>query len=539
MIKSLHPMDINKKLKVCAYCRISSNKEEQETSLLEQITYYSDLIIDNKNWEFAGIFADDGISGTSTEIRKQFQIMLNKARAGAIDIIITKSISRFARNVTDLLETIQELRRLGVEVYFEREDFSSLDTKSDTMLTIYAKFAEEESESISKNVKWRYEINKQKGIYFINIWQMLGYDYDENKQVIIVEKEAKWIRQIFKMYLDDIPVRRIAEYLEENNVRAPRGGTSWSIGTIRSILKNEKYVGDCLMQKKYVIDKKTHKRKTNQGELDQVYIENGHPAIIDRETWNKCLEKRQQRFVQFKIDRERVSNNKSTYTGYIICAHCRKNYYLKTSTTSKRKIFYCSSNRDVLTCRESESMFMDLFENSMVSQINILLSNIQEFKNRLYEACLHSIGINDQQEKIDALQSEISALQERYSSYLGYTDEAMMILRADLKAKIQNLIKEKLIIENNQLTFLEPEDIINKYVRYLKDIKTVETIDDFDFKFIFSKVVIINRSEIRFVIGNEDISKLDLLQQPLFTGSIKYKERQTWFSTNFGIIINL
>ena len=538
MINSLHPIKMDKRLKVCAYCRISSDKDEQETSLLEQITYYSDLIIDNDKWEFAGIFADDGISGTSTIQRKQFQLMINKAKTGGIDIIITKSISRFARNVTDLLETIHDLRKLGVEVYFERENFSSLDSKSDTMLTIYAKFAEEESNSISKNVGWRYEINKRNGSYFLNMWQLLGFAYNEKKEIIIVEKEAKWIRKIFQMYLDDIPVRRIAEFLEENNVRAPCGGTKWNNNTIRSILKNEKYVGDCLMQKKITVDNKRHIRKVNQGEVDQVYIENGHPAIIDRETWNRCLEKRKIRVEKYKIRSNKEHKNKTIYTGFITCAHCGKNYYLKTSTHSKRKIFYCASNREVLTCRKSESIFMDLFENCMNEQVSILLSNITELKTALLSAYYDALRINEQDERLIALDSQIKALTERYETYKGYTDEAMLILKADLKSKIQNLMKEKLLIQNNKLTYLSPENITNEYIYYLKELKKIESVEDYDFKKIFSKVIIIDRSEIRFIIGNEDTSKIDLSKEPAFKGSIKYKERQTWFTTNFGIIIN-
>lgn len=538
MINSLHPIKMDKRLKVCAYCRISSDKDEQETSLLEQITYYSDLIIDNDKWEFAGIFADDGISGTSTIQRKQFQLMINKAKTGGIDIIITKSISRFARNVTDLLETIHDLRKLGVEVYFERENFSSLDSKSDTMLTIYAKFAEEESNSISKNVGWRYEINKRNGSYFLNMWQLLGFAYNEKKEIIIVEKEAKWIRKIFQMYLDDIPVRRIAEFLEENNVRAPCGGTKWNNNTIRSILKNEKYVGDCLMQKKITVDNKRHIRKVNQGEVDQVYIENGHPAIIDRETWNRCLEKRKIRVEKYKIRSNKEHKNKTIYTGFITCAHCGKNYYLKTSTHSKRKIFYCASNREVLTCRKSESIFMDLFENCMNEQVSILLSNITELKTALLSAYYDALRINEQDERLIALDSQIKALTERYETYKGYTDEAMLILKADLKSKIQNLMKEKLLIQNNKLTYLSPENITNEYIYYLKGLKKIESVEDYDFKKIFSKVIIIDRSEIRFIIGNEDTSKIDLSKEPAFKGSIKYKERQTWFTTNFGIIIN-
>ncbi len=538
MIKSLHPILPNRKLNVCAYCRISSDKDEQETSLLEQITYYSDLIIDNENWEFAGIFADDGISGTSTFKRNQFNTMLRKAYAGALDIIITKSISRFARNVTDVLETIRDLRRKGIEVYFEREDFSSLDNKSDMMLTIYAKFAEEESESISKNVTWRQEINKRNGSYFINMWQLLGYKYTKDKEVMIVDSEAKWIRDIFRMYLEDIPIRRIAEYLEENNVRAPLGGTKWNNNTIRSILRNEKYVGDCLMQKSYTYDKRTHAKKKNNGEVEQVYIENGHPAIIDRETWNLCLQKREGRVIKYKIRYAERHVNKSKYTGFLYCPHCNKNYFLKTLSSSKRKVFYCSSNRDVLTCMKSESLFLDLLEKCMNEQISILQSNIKELKTALVSAYLDSSGTREQQERINCLEAKIKALQERYESYRGYDDEAMIMLKYDTKEKLQNLIKEKLILQNNLFQDMSSDDIANSYISYLNEIKHIETADDYDYKKLFAKVIVISRSEIRFIIGSSDVSRLDYNKEPLFKGSIKYKERQTWYITNFGIIIN-
>lgn len=538
MIKSLHPTNPNKKLKVCAYCRISSDKDEQETSLIEQITYYSDLIIDNENWEFAGIFADDGISGTSTIKREQFKTMLKKAHAGGIDIIITKSISRFARNVTDLLETIHELRIKGIEVYFEREDFSTLDYKADMMLTIYAKFAEEEAEAVSKNVTWRQEINKRNGTYYINTWQLLGYKHTTDHKIVIVESEAKWIREIFKMYLDDVPVRLIAEYLENNNVRAPLGGRKWYVNTIRNILKNEKYVGDCLIQKTFTSDKKTHATKKNNGEVDQVYVENGHPPIIDRDTWNKVLEKRTQRVKQFKIRTGELSINKSKYSGLLYCPHCKKNYFLKTLYSSKRKAFYCSSNREVLTCKKSESIFLDQFENCLTEQVNILLSNIKELKTALISAYLETNGTNEQDERINALEAQIKALQERYESYKHSNEEAIIVLKQKTKDQLQELMKEKLILQNNLFQFMNPEEIANSYISYLKEIKHVETADDFDYKKLFAKVIVISRDEIRFIIGNADVSKVNLKKNPLFRGSIKYKERATWYTTNFGIIIN-
>lgn len=181
---------------------------------------------------------------------------------------------------------------------------------------------------------------------------------------------------------------------------------------------------------------------------------------------------------------------------------------------------------------------MDLFENCMNEQVSILISNIAELKTALLSAYYGALKINEQDERLIALDGQINALTERYETYKGYTYEAMLILKADLKSKIQNLMKEKLLIQNNKLTYLSPENITNEYIYYLKGLKKIESVEDYDFKKIFSKVIIIDRSEIRFIIGNEDTSKIDLSKEPAFKGSIKYKERQTWFTTNFGIIIN-
>lgn len=222
-IKSLHKFYPGQKLKVCAYARISTNKDELETSLDEQIFHYSEIILSNPNWEFAGIFADDGISGGSINKGDQFQTMISLAKLGKIDIIIVKSISRFARNVLDLLETIQDLRVLGTEVIFEKERISTLDPQSDNYLTLYSKFAEEELISMSKNVNWRNQKNMRDGRYRLRTSQMLGYRYNSNNEIYIVEEEPKWIREIFERYAKGDTPADIADYLELNNVRTALG----------------------------------------------------------------------------------------------------------------------------------------------------------------------------------------------------------------------------------------------------------------------------------------------------------------------------
>ena len=251
-IKSLHKVYSNRKLKVAAYARISNDKESLETSLEEQVDSYTRIIVSNPQWEFAGIYYDDGISGTSTTFRKGFLNMIENARAGLIDIILVKSISRFARNIIDLLTLVRELRKKGIEIYFESQNISSLDTKCDQMITMYAEFAEEEALSVSENVRWRVKKNMFDGKYYLPVNQMLGYRYDEKGKIIIYEPEAKIIRKIYSLCLEGKGCIEISKYLVSNQIPNRKGNVSWATSTIRQLLRNEKYVGDYLYHKSYI-----------------------------------------------------------------------------------------------------------------------------------------------------------------------------------------------------------------------------------------------------------------------------------------------
>ena len=270
------------KLRVAAYCRVSTNHKEQESSLETQISYYGKLIAERENWQLVKIYAERA-SGTQLKKRPEFMQMIKACKQGKIDLILTKSISRFGRNTLDTLRTLYELFNLGVKVYFEKENLNNFDKEMRTMMGIYAGFAQEESKNMSDNIKWGIRERMREGKVCLNCTRFLGYDKDENGRLVVVESEAVIFRKIFELYLKGFGVRRIKKFLEENGIKTVMGKDVWSTSTIDRILSNEKYVGDVLMQKSFTEDFLTGKRKKNEGELAMYFIENDHEAIVSRE----------------------------------------------------------------------------------------------------------------------------------------------------------------------------------------------------------------------------------------------------------------
>ena len=264
------------KEKEAAYARVSMQSERMLHSLSAQVSYYSGLIQKNPDWEYAGVYADDFISGTNTVKRDEFKRMLADCEAGKIDIILTKSISRFARNTVDLLETVRHLKDLGVEVRFEKERIRSMDGDGELMLTILASFAQEESRSISDNVKWGIRKRMQNGIPNGH-FRIYGYRW-EGDELVIVPEEAETVRRIYRAYLEGKSPSYIARQLSASGIPSPSGKANWRPETVKSILTNEKYKGDAVLQKTFCTDFLTKKFKANEGEVPQYYVENSHPA---------------------------------------------------------------------------------------------------------------------------------------------------------------------------------------------------------------------------------------------------------------------
>lgn len=276
-----------KKPRVCAYCRVSTDLDTQALSYELQVQNYTEYINSNPDWEFAGIYADRGISGTSLKHRDDFNRMIEDCRAGRIDLIVTKAVTRFARNVLDCISTVRMLKQLDppVGVYFETERINTLDTTSETYLGLISLFAQGESESKSESLKWSYIRRWKRGTGIYPTWSLLGYEVDEEGKWVIVENEAELIRAIYDMYLNGHSSPQIAEILTRSGIPTATNKSKWSSGAVLGILRNEKYCGDVLCQKTMVLDVFSHKAVKNKGQKKQYFMKEHHEPIIDRDDW--------------------------------------------------------------------------------------------------------------------------------------------------------------------------------------------------------------------------------------------------------------
>ena len=284
-----------KKIRVAAYCRVSTDEERQLDSFENQVEHYTEVITSGRNYELAGIYSDEGLSGCSTRSRKGFCAMIRDCEAGKIDLIITKSISRFARNTQDSLNYTRKLKDMGIGICFEKEGINTLESSGELLLTLFSCFAQEESRSISENTSWGIRSRFRQGIPHINTRVLLGYDKDEKGSLEINEEEAVTVRRIFSMFLEGWSLGGIARQLNKEGVRGVHGEAKWCSITIDRMLSNEKYKGSILMQKTFTVNYLTRKHVRNDGELEQYYIEKNHPAIIEPEEWEAVQQEKARR----------------------------------------------------------------------------------------------------------------------------------------------------------------------------------------------------------------------------------------------------
>lgn len=321
--------------RVAAYARVSSGKTAMLHSLSTQVSYYSQMIQENPKWEYAGVYADEAVTGTK-DTRDQFQKLLKDCRDGKIDMIITKSISRFARNTLILLRVVRELKEINVDVYFEKENIHSISGDGELMLTILASFAQAESLSVSENCKWRIRKSFSEG-ELANLRFMFGYVIN-SRGIEINQKEAFIVRQVFDDYLSGMGTTQIAKKLRKMKVQRLRGGI-WTPSRVGELLKNEKYIGDAILQKKYVINHLTKKLIKNNGELPKYYVENSHQAIINKSDFQKVKERLTQNAEMYAGRSEesiaknagRSKKRRYVFTKKITCSVCGKNFIRKAS----------------------------------------------------------------------------------------------------------------------------------------------------------------------------------------------------------------
>lgn len=320
--------------RVAAYARVSSGKDAMLHSLSAQVSYYSEFIQRNPEWLYAGVYSDEGITGTKSA-RPSFQQMLDDCRAGKIDMVITKSISRFARNTLTLLETVRELKAIGVDVYFEEQNIHSASGDGELMLTILASFAQEESLSVSENCKWRIRERYKQG-EIVSLRYLYGYRIAKDG-ISINEEEATVVRGIFDNYLSGKGYASIARRLRKENVPTMNGG-EWSVCRVSEILANEKYAGNALLQKEFIADHLTKKKLPNKGSLPMYFAEGTHDAIISPDTFNKACEIRESRAQSAKAH---VPTIRYPFSGMIHCPKCGKNY--RRRVCREKAVWNCST----------------------------------------------------------------------------------------------------------------------------------------------------------------------------------------------------
>ena len=315
--------DASSKLRVAAYCRVSTDSEEQETSYEAQINHYTEFIQKNPAWEPAGIYADDGISGTDTRKRDEFNRLISDCMAGKIDMVVTKSISRFARNTLDCLNYIRKLKDKNIAVFFEKEGINTLDAKGEVLLTIMASLAQQESQSLSQNVRLGLQYRYQQGKVQVNHNRFLGYDKDEEGKLIINPDEAEVVKRIYREYLEGKSYYEIGNGLTADRIRTAAGSAKWMASTLRKILRNEKYIGDALLQKTVTTDFLTKKRVENKGIVPQYYVEGSHPPIIPKDLYMRVQEEMVRRAnLETGTGKRRVYSGKYALSSIVYCAHC-------------------------------------------------------------------------------------------------------------------------------------------------------------------------------------------------------------------------
>lgn len=407
---TLTPLGQLSRRKVAAYARVSTDDEEQATSYETQVKHYTEFIQKKPEWEFVKVYADDGISGTSTKRREGFNEMIKDALNGKIDLIITKSISRFARNTLDTISYTRKLKAKGIEVYFEKENLWSLDDKTEFLLTIMASMAQEESRSISQNVTMGKRWGMKEGRVSWAYSNMLGYK-KENGKIVVVENEAILVRQIYQLFLKGGKTcTGIAEYLKAQGIPTPSGKSyKWTKNTINSILRNEKYKGDALLQKTYTTDYLEHKVEKNRGHLPQYYVENSHPAIIDKEEWE---------IVQAELMRRdeigAAYSGNSIFSSKLICGDCGGFYGRKKwHSTSKyaRFVYRCNAkyNKDKDQCL-TPAFSEDVIKEKFVIAYNQVMNGKQRIIEDIKEIIQVLSDTSEQDAKIIDLQNKMEVI---------------------------------------------------------------------------------------------------------------------------------
>ena len=451
--------------RVAAYCRVSTDSEEQLTSYQNQMKVYTEMIAANKEWRFAGLYADEGISGTRADKRPRFKQMIKDCLDGKIDYIITKSVSRFARNTVDCLDTVRMLKAKGIGVFFEEQNIDTLKSDSELYLVIYAGFAQSESESISKNITWSFRKNFEDGKVVFMYKKFLGYKKGEDGNPEIVPYEAEIVEKIFHMFLAGMTIPSISEKMKEANYEISGKKFSFSVHMIQSILRNERYCGDCILQKTVTVDCISKTRKVNQGEAPMYIVENNHPAIISREMFNRTQEELSRRQT-IKPQAESSLTATGRYSKYALtnvlkCGECGTRFRRVTWTSHNqtRVVWRCINRLEngKKYCPDSLTVQEKALHDAIVRALNQFNKENEATYMALMKATIgEAIGINGGSDEIDLLLRRIDALNKRMLTMVTETIQSGGDVESnedsfkDISAQIEQLNKRIEAIRESQ-----------------------------------------------------------------------------------------
>lgn len=435
-----------KKRRVAGYARVSTDHEDQATSYESQMRYYSEYINGRDDWEFVKMYSDEGISGTNTKLRTGFKAMVEDALNGKIDLIITKSVSRFARNTVDSLTTVRQLKEVGVEIYFEKENIWTLDSKGELLITIMSSLAQEESRSISENVTWGLRKQFAEGKVHFPYTNVLGFKAGEDGSIEVDQEEAKTVRYIFQQALFGKSPYHIAKDLTEQGIPSPSGKPQWNATTIKRMLRNEKYKGDALLQKTYTIDFLTKKKNINKGELPQYYVENNHEAIVDKETFDA---------VQQVLDNKGRKSSTTIFSSKLVCGDCGHFFGSKVwhSTTKYRRVIYrCNEKYNGSSKCSTPHVTEEEVKQWFVSAINQVMENkLEVIDNLSVLLSIESLEVIDEQIKVLETEAEV------------------------VSQLVANLVSENALIRQDQDKYLDKyNQLSSKYDGIVQEIESLE-----------------------------------------------------------------
>ena len=429
-----------KQLRVAAYCRVSTDDEEQLTSYEAQVSYYTDKITSNPDWVMADVFADEGKTGTSVKSRKDFQRMIRQCRRGKIDLILTKSLSRFARNTLDTVKYTRELRQLGIPVIFEKENLNSISWESEFLLTLFSGLAQSESESISKNVSWGKRQAMKEGKVTIQYKHLLGYIRGADGKPEIVPDQAEIIRFIFKRYLAGDTLRAIKAQLEAEQVPYITGEVAWNLSTLQSILQNEKYCGDVIMQKTFRKDCISKETVVNTGQLPKYWTQNHHEAIVSREIFDAVQEETARRKAMASGTKKSAPtglgkySSKHALTGLLICGECGTPYrrVVWSQKGMKRPVWRCVNRLDhgKTLCKHSPTLDEKPLQEAVLAAVNILMSRKDELSNGVVSEMIQELApVPGEVLSLADIERAIGDLARRFDQLMDETDGEESIQR--------------------------------------------------------------------------------------------------------------